>query len=104
MASDERSVMFIDPEQAKRLVRDEPVVFAEIVGRTNGESSLEVHVLRRSGQSLYEVERDDTGAVPGETVEALVARIAAAHRCRYATVYPAEDQWPPSWAFLGAAR
>lgn len=89
---------FVNHERAKELVRKEPVVFAEIMGEGMGEQSLEVHVMRPGADGLYEVERDDTGPVPGETVQALVARIAAAHRCRYATIYPAEDHWPPPWA------
>jgi hypothetical protein len=36
--------------------------------------------------------------VAGETVDELVARIAAARGVRYATIYPAEDSWPPPWA------
>jgi hypothetical protein len=95
---------FVDPERAKDLVRSEPVVFAEIVGRAGSDPCLEVHVLRRVGRSLYEIERDDTGPVPGETVEALIARIAAVHGCRYATLYEAEDRWPPPWAFLAEDR
>jgi hypothetical protein len=97
------AVAFVAPERAKDLVRGEPVVFAEIVGDGGDESSLEVHVLRRAGHYIYEIERDDTGPIPGETVQALVARIAAAHHCRYATIYPAEDRWPPCWAFLREA-
>lgn len=89
---------FVDRERAKELVRKEPVVFAEIMGEGMGEQSLEVHVMRPGADGIYEVERDDTGPIPGETVQALVARIAAAHRCRYATIYPAEDCWPPQWA------
>jgi len=88
---------FVDHERAKELVRTEPVVFAEIMGEGMGKQSLEVHVMRPGADGLYEVERDDTGPVPGETVQALVARIAAAHCCRYATIYPAEDRWPPAW-------
>jgi hypothetical protein len=88
-------VEFITPERAKDLVRGEPVVFAEVM---SGEPSLEVHVMRPAGDCLYEMERDDTGPVPGESVDALVARIAEAHGCRYATIYPAEDGWPPAWA------
>jgi hypothetical protein len=94
-------ISFVDAERAKNLVRSEPVVFAEIVCQAGGERSLEVHVLRRAGPGLHEVERDDTGPMPNETVEAFVAKIAAAHGCRYATIYPAEDRWPPAWAFLG---
>ena len=99
MSGDEE-VAFVDPESAKDLVRGEPVVFAEIVGQGSDERSLEVHVLRRAGHYIYEVERDDTGPIPVETVHALVARIAAVHHCRYATICPAEDRWPPAWAFL----
>jgi hypothetical protein len=92
------SVDFIDRERAKEHVRTEPVVFAEVMSEGMGEQSLEVHVMRPTVDGLYEVERDDTGPVAGETVQALVARIAAAQRCRYATIYPAEDRWPPPWA------
>lgn len=92
------SVEYVDRERAKHLVRAEPVVFAEVMGEGMGEQSLEVHVMRPTADGLYEVERDDTGPVPGEAVRTLVTRIAAAHRCRYATIYPAEDRWPPPWA------
>ena len=97
-------VEIIDPERAKDLVRTEPVVFAEIMGEGMGKQALEVHVMRPDGRGLYEEERDDTGPVPGESVTALVARIAAEHRCRYATVYPAEDRWPPAWAAARRTR
>lgn len=91
-------VHFVTPDRAKALVRAEPVVFAEVMARTVSEHTLEVHVMRPTGEDLYEVERDDTGRVPSETVHALVERIALAHACRYATIYPAEDRWPPPWA------
>jgi len=91
-------VDFISREQAKDLVRNEPVVFAEVMDKTAGMRSLEVHVMRPSAGGLYEVERDDTGPVASESVEQLVSRIAAARGCRYATIYPAEDRWPPPWA------
>jgi hypothetical protein len=91
-------VEFVDPERAKELVRSEGVVFAEVVAQAMAEQTLEVHVMRPAGGGLYEVERDDTGPVPDESVHALVARIAAGNACRYATIYPAEDRWPPAWA------
>ncbi len=91
-------LLFIDPERAKELVRTEPVVFAEVMAQATAGWTLEVHVMRPTRHGLYEVERDDTGPVAGESVQALVARIALAHGCRYATVYPAEDRWPPPWA------
>ena len=84
-------VVFVHPEKARNLVRSEPVVFAEIVGKPSGERSLEVHVLRRSGQAVHEVERNDTGPMPRETMKAIVCQIAAAHGCRYATLYAAEE-------------
>ena len=98
MASLTGMVEFISPERAKDLVRKELVVFAEVMGEAKAQLALEVHVMRPTGEGCYEVERDDTGPVPGETVHALVARIAAAHGSRYATIYPAEDRWPPPWA------
>jgi hypothetical protein len=91
-------VDFVNRERAKELVRREPVVFAEIMGEVMGAPSLEVHVMRPTATGLHEVERDDTGPVAGETVDELVARIAAARGVRYATIYPAEDSWPPPWA------
>lgn len=91
-------VEFIGREQAKKRARKEPVIFVEIMGEANGQRSLEVHVMRPGAEGLYEVERDDTGLVPGETIEQLVNRIAADNGCRYATIYPAEDRWPPPWA------
>jgi hypothetical protein len=91
-------VDFVTPRQAKLLVLHEPVVFAEVVAEGVVEKALEVHVMRPAPGGLYEEERDDTGPVPGETVQARVARIAAAHGCRYATICPAEDRWPPPWA------
>ena len=91
-------VEFVSRERATELVRSEPVVFAEIMGEATGAPSLEVHVMRPTRRGLHEVERDATGPVPGETVPELVARIAAARGARYATIYPAEDRWPPPWA------
>jgi hypothetical protein len=91
-------VDFISPERAKDLVRTEPVVFAEVMDKSKSARSLEVHVMRPTAGGVYEVERDDTGPVASESVEQLVARIAAARSCRYATIYPAEDRWPPPWA------
>ena len=93
-----RVIQFVDPESAKRLARHETVVFAELLGPPLDERALEVHVMRPCGGGLYEVERDDTGLVSADRAYALVARIAAAHRCRYATIYPAEERWPPPWA------
>lgn len=69
-------VDFITPERARDMVRAEPVVFAEIMSEAAAEPSLEVHV----------------------------ARIAAAHGWRYATLYPAEDGWPPSRACAKESR
>jgi hypothetical protein len=57
-------VGLVDPERAKELVRREPVVFAEIMSEGTGEQVLELHVMRPSGNGLYEEERDDTGPVP----------------------------------------
>lgn len=74
-------VEFISSERAQHLVRKEPVVFAEIMGEAKARPALEVHVMRPTGE-----------------VHALVARIAAAHGARYATIYPAEDRRPPPWA------
>ncbi len=91
-------VDFVPPEEARALARVEPVVFAEIMAEGRDDKALEVHVLRPSGDGLYEQERADTGPVAGETVHALVARIAALHGCRYASIGPAEDRWPPAWA------
>lgn len=88
---------FVDPERARRLVRTQPVVFAEIMGEASGTQTLEVHVMRPAAGGIHEVERDDTGPVTGEKAQIIVAQIAAAHNCRYATIYPAETRWPPSW-------
>jgi hypothetical protein len=91
-------VDFVSRERAKELVRSEPVVFAEVMGEATGAQSLEVHVMRPTAAGLHEVERDDTGPLPGEAAREHVARIAAARGVRYATIYPAEDRWPPPWA------
>lgn len=91
-------VTFVTWQQAKQLVLREPVVFAEIVDRSDGEQSLEVHVMSPVGHNLHELERDDTGPVPGESVLELVSRIADERRVRYAAISGAEEQWPPSWA------
>jgi hypothetical protein len=91
-------VQFISRKKAMELVRSEPVVFAEIVSRSVGGPSLEVHVMHPVPHGAYEVERDDTGPVSSENVEQLISRIAAARGCRYATIYPAEENWPPPWA------
>jgi hypothetical protein len=93
-----RVVHFVDPDCAKVLVRSEPVVFAEVMAGAAPAQALEVHVMCPTSKGLYEVERDDTGPVSSETVHALVERIALAHRCRYATICPAEERWPPAWA------
>jgi hypothetical protein len=77
------------------------VVFAEIMGEGMDQKALEVHVMRPSRDGAYEEERDDTGPVAGESVQGLVARIAAAHGCRYATICRAEDRWPPAWTSAG---
>lgn len=91
-------VHFVDPESAKLLARRETVVFAEVMKGPLAERPLEVHVMRPTTDGLYEVERDDTGYVTPERARSLVARIAGEHGCRYATIYPAEDRWPPPWA------
>lgn len=91
-------VDFVPAERARTLVRVEPVVFAEIMGEGIDQKALEVHVMRPGRDGAYEEERDDTGPVAGENVQGLVARIAAAHGCRYATICLAEDRWPPAWA------
>ena len=91
-------VHFVDPESAKSLARHETVVFAELMDGAEDERPLEVHVMRPTGYGLYEVERDDTGPLTRERARALIARIAAEHNCRYATIYPAENRWPPPWA------
>lgn len=91
-------VDFVTWQKAKELVRREPVLFAEIMGETPETQTLEVHVMTPTGAGLHELERDDTGAVPGEKVHDLLARIAAARRVRYAAIRGAEDEWPPRWA------
>jgi hypothetical protein len=91
-------VHFVDPESAKSLALHETVVFAELMGGAEDEWPLEVHVMRPTGNGLYEVERDDTGPLTPERARALIARIAAEQNCRYATIYPAENRWPPPWA------
>lgn len=96
-------VHFVDPESAKSLARHETVVFAELMDGAEDERPLEVHVMRPTGVGLYEVERDDTGPLTRERARALIARIAGEHNCRYATLYPAENRWPPPWATAGGA-
>lgn len=97
-------VTFVELARAKELVRKETVVFAEVMDEARAPHSLEVHVMRPGREGLYEVERDDTGPVPGENVRGLVERVAMAHGSRYATIYPAEERWPPSWASMRKAR
>lgn len=91
-------VGFVGWQKAQELARAEPVIFVEILGEAPGARSLEVHVMSPSGVHLYELERDDTGLVPLEDIEEVVARIAASRNVRYATIRRAEDRWPPSWA------
>lgn len=91
-------VNFVSFERAKELVRHEPVVFAEIMSERPDAESLELHVMYRYGVRLHEAERDDTGPVPKGSVRDVVARVAAARDVRYATIYQAEEQWPPPWA------
>ena len=91
-------VNFVGWQKAQELARAEPVIFVEILGEAPGARSLEVHVMSPSGVHLYELERDDTGLVPLEDIEEVVARIAASRNVRYATIRRAEDRWPPSWA------
>ena len=57
----------------RELVRHEPVVFAEVMTEGRREPSLEVHVMSPVRGGLHELERDDTGPVPGEKVRELVA-------------------------------
>lgn len=91
-------VEFIGRKKARDLAREEAVIFVEIMGEAKGARNLEVHVMRPTPEGLYEVERDDTGLIPGDSIEQLVERVATAHGCRYATIYPAENDWPPPWA------
>lgn len=86
---------FVSPARAETLVRRQPVVFAEILAESAGARTLEVRVMRPMAGGVYEVERDDTGPVAAETVYAIVAQIAAAHRCRYATIYSSVDRSAP---------
>lgn len=86
---------FVSPERAETLARRQPVVFAELLGESAGARRLEVRVMRPVAGGVYEVERNDTGPVAGETVYAIVAQIAAEHRCRYATIYSSEDRSAP---------
>ena len=91
-------VNFVGWQKAQELARAEPVIFVEILGEAPGARSLEVHVMSPSGKHLHELERDDTGLVPLEDIEDVVARIAASRNVRYATIRRAEDRWPPPWA------
>ena len=59
-------VDFVTWREAKELVRREPVLFAEIMTQTPETQSLEIHVMTPTGAGLHELERDDTGAMPGE--------------------------------------
>jgi hypothetical protein len=91
-------VQFVSWERAQELVRQEPVVFVEIMTGAAGRPSLEVHVMYPTREGLQEAERDDTGPVRDEKVRELVTRIAAARNVRYAAIRGAEDHWPPAWA------
>jgi hypothetical protein len=90
-------VQYIGWKEAQARVREEPVIFAEVLVRDPGGQKLEVHVMVPMGDSVHEVERDDTGRIPAERAEALIARIAAERNIRYATMRRAEDAWPPDW-------
>jgi hypothetical protein len=91
-------VDFIGWQKAMELAHAEPVIFVEIMGEAPGARSLEVHVMSPSGVHLHELERDDTGLVPLEDIQDVVARIAASRNVRYAAIRRAEDRWPPPWA------
>lgn len=93
-----RMVNFVGWQKAQELARVEPVIFVEIMGEAPGARSLEVHVMSPSGKRLHELERDDTGLVSLDDIEAVVAGIAASHNVRYASIRRAEDRWPPPWA------
>lgn len=88
-------VEFVSYEKAKEVSRREPVVFAEIVAEHDGTSSLEVHVAIPEAESLYEIERDDTGPIPDSRLRDYVEEIAMAHGVRFAAIYPVRDHWPP---------
>ena len=90
-------VSFVSWREAKARVREEPVVFAEVVSDAPECKKLEIHVMYPTSRGLHEAERDDTGCIPGEEVQDLVARIATARNVRYATIRGAEDHWPPEW-------
>jgi hypothetical protein len=95
-------VKIVSYERARDLVRQEPVLFAEIVGEAPDAQSLELHVMQRSGTALYEAERTDTGPVPKDSVHGLVSEVAAARHVRYAAIYRAGEHWPPPpWTSAG---
>ena len=96
-------VTYISWKEARARVVREPVIFAEVMIRRPEGQKLEVHVMMPSPTGPYEVERDDTGRLMGEEVDALIASVAAEHGVRYATIRGAEDDWPPEWlAQLGS--
>ena len=99
-----RRIHFVDPESARSLALHETVVFAELMGAAEDEAPLEVHVMRPTGDGLYEVERANTGPLTRERARGVIARVAAEHNCRYATIYAAEHGWPPQWALARLSR
>ncbi len=90
-------VSFVSWREAKARVREEPVIFAEVVSDARECKKLEIHVMTPTSRGLHEAERDDTGCIPGEEVRGVVARIATARNVRYAAIRGAEDHWPPEW-------
>ena len=90
-------VTYISWKDAQTRVREEPVIFAEVVSQERGGQKLEVHVMVPTDRGLHEAERNDTGHITGEAVDRLIERIAVKHRVRYAAMRGAEDHWPPEW-------
>ena len=90
-------VTYISWKDAQARVRHEPVIFAEVVSHDRHGQKLEIHVMVPTSRGVHEAERDDTGRIPGEKVDEVIGRIAAAHKVRYAVIRGAEDHWPPDW-------
>ena len=90
-------VNYISWKEAQARVQHEPVIFAEVLSHHREGQKLEVHVMAPTSRGVHELERADTGRLPGEKVDELIARIAAEHGVRYATIRRAEDHWPPDW-------
>ncbi|HYG85823.1 MAG TPA: hypothetical protein VD978_06160 [Azospirillum sp.] len=89
-------VQFVSYEKAIAISRREPVVFAEVFADNDRYCSLEVHVEVPHEGRMREVERNDTGPISHDEVQALVVRTANRYQANFATICAAQANWPPS--------